>query len=282
MALSRRSARPRYTLLLLVLASVTVITLGYRGGTSSWLSGARRLATDAFAPLQSVAASGFRPVGNFLEGAVRYGALQTDNARLRQQIGQLQAQSAQAQDYQRQVKALTALDHLPFAPGLARIAADVISNAPSNFQDTVELDKGASAGIAVGMPVVTGGGLMGRVVQASSNRSTILLVTDPSSNIGVRFGAKGQLALVSGQGSGTTLAVADVFPPTQLTKGELMTTSGGQGDLFPPGIPVGKVTNATLAPGASQEDVTLAPIVRPDQIQFVDVLVWPAPAASRP
>ncbi|MGH9058701.1 MAG: rod shape-determining protein MreC, partial [Acidimicrobiales bacterium] len=200
MALSRRSARPRYTLALLVLASVTVITLGYRAGGSGWLSGARNVAHDVFAPVQSAATSAFRPVANFFRGAAGYGSLQAENAKLRQENTKLKATAAQASIYQSQSAALHRQVALPFAPGIRKIVTGVISGAPSNFQDTVELDKGTAAGVKVGMPAVSGTGLVGRVVQASSSRSTVQLVTDPSSNTGVRFGSKGLVALATGQG----------------------------------------------------------------------------------
>lgn len=284
MALSRRSTRPRSTLLLLVLASVTIITLGYRGGHSGWLTGARNLARDAFAPLQSATTSALRPVGSFFEGAARYGSLQAENAKLRRQLTRLRATSAQSQLYQRQAAELHRLAHLTFAPTIpVQAVADVIAGSPSNFQDTVELDKGRGAGIQTGMPVVSGSGLVGRVVEASSTRATVALVTDPSSNTGVRYGSAGLVALATGQGEGKPLQVSLVQPGTpksQLFARELMVTSGGTGDLYPAGIPVGTVASATLPPGALQEDVTITPVVHLDQLQFVSVLAWTPPPGA--
>lgn len=281
MALSRRSTRPRFTLILLVLASVTAITLGFRGGEGGWLTSVKNGATDAFAPVQSATLAVVRPIGSFFEGAAGYGSLQAENAHLRARLTQLQAQSAQASDLQRQLSALEGLDHLSFAANIPKVTADVVGLSPSNFQDTVELDKGTASGIAVGMPVISGSGLVGRVVAASTSRATVLMVTDPSSNIGVRFGPKGSLALASGQGSGAPLRISYVDPGTKLATGELMMTSGGAGDLFPPGIPVGQVATHAQAPGALSEDVTLAPMVALDRLQYVDVLRW-APTSGNP
>ena len=52
MATPRRTRRPRTTLLLLVLAAVTIITLDARGTFHPVTSGARAVAGDAFRPLQ--------------------------------------------------------------------------------------------------------------------------------------------------------------------------------------------------------------------------------------
>lgn len=271
---SRRTARPRFTLVILILASVTIITLGYKGGTNGWVSGAKGVAADAFAPVQSAANSVFRPIGNFFAGAARYGSVKSENARLRQEIAALRAQSALASSYHRQAIALEAQDHLAFAGTLHQVVTQVAAGSPSNFQGTIELDKGTDAGIKVGMPAVSGTGLLGRVVSVSRLRATVLLITDPSSQVGVRFGDRGHLAVAVGEGKGRLLAVLDVAPGTRLVRHELMVTSGGQGDLYPAGIPVGTVVSASDSPGALQEAVSLTPFVNLGTEQVVSVLLW--------
>lgn len=271
---SRRSARPRFTLLVLILASVTIITLGYKGASGRWLAGAKGALSSAFAPVQSALGSVFSPIGNFFVGAADYGSLKSQNAKLHQEITRLQAQGAQADTYRRQAQALEQQDHLAFAGNLHQIVTQVVAGSPSSFQDTIQLGKGSDAGVKVGMPAVSGTGLVGRVIAVSSHRSTVLLASDPSSNVGVRFGAKGQLAVATGAGTGRNLTVNFVAPGTRLTRGEVMVTSGGQGDLYPAGIPVGTVASGSQSPGAPQENVTLKPFVNLDRLQFVSVLVW--------
>ena len=71
----------------------------------------------------------------------------------------------------------------------------------------VEIDRGTDAGVDKGMPVVTGAGLVGRVVEASKRRATVLLITDLSSNIGVRLTASGDVGVAKGAGAGNDLPV---------------------------------------------------------------------------
>ncbi len=271
---TRTRTRPRFTLLVLVLASITILTLWYRGAANHWLNGAKGWAADVFAPVQTAVTGAFRPVANFFEGAASYGSLKAQNAKLRQEVTALRAQSALASTYRRQAQALEAQQHLAFAGTLHQVLTDVVAGSPSNFQDTIELDKGTRAGIQVGMPAVSGTGLVGRVIAVSARTSTVLLVTDPTSAVGVRFGSHGTLALAKGQGQGRSLTVDLVDPGTRLVKGEVMVTSGGQGDLYPPGIPVGRVESASVSPGSLQENVTLKPFVNLDQLEFVSVLKW--------
>ncbi len=79
---------------------------------------------------------------------------------------------------------------------------------------------------------------MGQVVQANHHTATVRLITDGQSSVGTRYGATGALAVLNGQGAGKPLD-ADLVPPnTTLTEGEQFVTSGLQGAVYPPGIPV--------------------------------------------
>src|SRR5437868_7134363 len=125
-----------------------------------------------------------------------------------------------------------------------------------------------------GMPVVSGSGLVGRVVVASKSRSTVLLITDPTSNVGVRFGTAGNLAVAAGQGAGAPLRVDLVPPQVPVDKGELMITSGLQQSIYPPGVPIGTVLTTGVPRGSFQQAVTLAPVADLSRLQFVAVMQW--------
>jgi rod shape-determining protein MreC len=270
----RRQSRSRYVLLLLVLTAGTIITLSYRDQANRFTKELRNLASDVYRPIETGFSDAFRPVGNFFRGAFDYGSLKSQNARLRQQIGRLQRQSLSQSDQLRQLQAITALDDLPFAPSLPTVKADVIDSTASNFEMTVRLDRGTGAGVSVGMPVVSGAGLVGRVVQASSRECTVLLITDASSSVGVRDGDV--VGVGTGQGHGHPMRIDYVPPGSPVHSGDVTVTSGLQGSLFPPGIPVGKVTAVSQPPDALQETLQMQPVADLSALQFVDVLKWRA------
>lgn len=275
----RRASRPRFVLILLVLTAGTIITLSYRSAANRDISKVKSYAADVFSPVQRGILGAFRPVANFFRGAFEYGSEQRQNAILRQELANEKGQLAAATDQARQLATLTRLDHLPFAPNLPHVAAEVSATTFSNFQDTVELDRGSASGIRVGMTVVSGAGLVGRVVQVARSTSSVLLITDPSSSIGVRY--QGVVGVANGQGAGASLNVDYVFPPAKgLRRGDVMVTSGMQGSLFPPGIPVGRVSVLATHAGDLQEEVQLSPVVSFAQLQFVDVLDWSSSSAG--
>lgn len=275
----RHAPRSRFVLVLLVLTAGTIITLSYRGQADQYTSRLRGYAIDVFSPVQSGVLGAARPVADFFRGAVEYGSVRRQNAELRQRLGREQRIAAAASDQARQLGAVAKLENLPFAPTLPHIAAEVSDRSFSNFQLTVDLDRGSVSGVRKGMTVVSGEGLVGRVVQVARSRSTVLLLTDPTSSVGVRDGTA--VGVASGGGQSSTLRVAYINPGTPVHKDDVMVTSGLQGSVYPPGIPVGQVKRVAQRIGDLQETVDLAPMADMAQLQFVDILAW-SPATAGP
>jgi rod shape-determining protein MreC len=273
-AVYRRSTRHRFLLVLLVLTSITVITVDVRGGGGGAMESIRRGARDAFAPVQSTADDVINPVSDFFGGLFRYGHLKAENARLRRQLNDARGKVNASSNTERERQELFALQKLTFAGNTPAVAARVVATSPSNFQLTAEIDKGLPAGIQKGMPVVTGSGLVGKVVAVSQERATILLLTDPSFNVGIRLSGSGDVGVARGNGVRQPLPVDLVDVGTKVSGDEVVVTSGLQGSVFPPDIPVGKVRSAKVPPGSLQHEVSIDPLVDLTRLDFVKVLIW--------
>lgn len=272
MAVSRRSARPRFTLLVLILASLTLITLDVRGGGA--IPGLRGRARDLFQPVQSAVSSITHPVTSFLDGVAAYPSLKADNARLRAEIARLQAQQIADQYLQQTNKDLTDLLKLDFVGDIPTVAARVIAGPASNFQLTVVINRGTTSGILKGMPVVAGSGLVGRVESVSANQATVLLLTDASASVGIQFAPSPSVGVASGTGSSRNLAVTLVDPSAAVPVGAVAVTSGLEGSPYPRGIPVGTVRSSVAEVGVQAHVVSLAPVVDFGRLSYVDVLIW--------
>lgn len=278
MALSRRSSRTgrsRFTLVLLVLTSITVLTLDFRG--SGVVDDLRGVATTVFGPLRSAGAWVVGPVADVWDGAFGYGDLEAENEALRQRIDELEGERIQAEAALRDMEVIAELEGLRRWTDLPTVTAAVVGGPLSNFEHTVQLDKGSRQGIAVGMPVVTGAGLAGRVVQVTPSSSVVELVSDPSFQFGVRLAGSGRIGIAHGTGDDRPLVVDGVARNVDVDEGEALTTCGCDRSIFPPDVPVGRVTEITVAPDQLSQVLTVEPAADLDALSYLRVIQWRPP-----
>jgi rod shape-determining protein MreC len=275
-AVTRRTSQ-RLTLVMLVLASITVITLDYRGDARSSIASVRNAARDVLSPVQRLVSDVLHPVGDFFSGAVNYGAARNENQQLQAENGQLRRQLAESGVAEQQLSQLLSQLHLPFVENLKTIPAQVIDESPSNFDLEIEIDRGTGDGVGQGMPVVAGPGLVGSIISAGTHTAMVRLVTDPHSSVGVRFG-NNQFAVAAGQGPNGTLALQFVQSGETVHTGQVVTTSGLLGAAFPADIPVGTVAAVQSTPGTYTQIASVKPYVDFSILQYVTVLQWLPPA----
>jgi rod shape-determining protein MreC len=276
-AASRRNTSQRLTLVILLLASITVITVAYKGEARRAIGSVRNGAADVVSPLQRAVASVLHPVGNFFAGMVDYGGALGENQRLQLEVGQLRRQLIESEQAQAQLDQLRAEQHIPFADGIPEVLGQVISAPSSNFDVTIEIDRGTSNGVGVGMPVVSGVGLVGSVISAGHSTAIVQLLTDPRSEVGVRFGS-GNVALAQGQGETDPLQLQDVSETAFTYRGAPVVTSGLDVAAYPSGIPVGTVSLVRHPGGSLTSEVLVTPLVNLSALQYVAVLQWLSPA----
>jgi rod shape-determining protein MreC len=276
-ALSRRTGRSRFTLILLILTSVTVLTLDFRG--SSAITALRDGASTVFTPARGGAQRVFGPVGDAWNGIWHYNDVRKQNDQLRAEIETLKGQQAQQQDATQQLQAISELDKISQWTTLTGVDARIVAGPLTNFEHTLELDKGSNDGIAVGMPVVTGAGLVGRVTEVEKTRSVVTLLTDPDVVVGVRLFTSQEIGLMHGTGDGQPLTIDEgIDPTTPVPPNELVTTSGEDRAAYPPDVPIGTVTNTALSSDQLRQVLTVQPLADLDNLTFVKVLFWlPAP-----
>lgn len=292
MASPREPGRSRTTIVVLVLISISVIALdaGGFGPVNSVKSG---LGT-VFSPVRAVGDAVFGPVGDAFNGVFNREDLAAENERLREEVDRLRGQQAQAQEAAAALDEMRQALRLPTYEGITSTHAEVVSGGSSNFDRTIQINKGANAGIRRGMPVITAAGLVGRVVEVSLNSAHVQLVTDPEFRVGVKHVISSDIGVAEGRGPDLPLRVAvGLDAATEIHTGDYFTTSGVEHSLFPPGIPVGRATEAVAAaqPAADGEATTtttstttpsrsieqtidLVPAADVDHLRFVSVMLW--------
>jgi rod shape-determining protein MreC len=279
MVVYRRGNR-RSILILLFITSIALITLDVRG--SGPITGVRGVAHDLVAPIASVADNVFSPVGDWIGGVTRAGSLRDENSRLKRELEELKGKAAQNRAFESENEELSKLLDLPYTEDSDAIAARVVSGSPGNFEWTVQIDRGTNDGVAEDTAVVTGAGLVGRVVEASGRRATVLLLRDPESGIAVVTESARTSGIAFGRTGESTLDLDFVDSGVQVDEGELVFTSGRDNSLFPPSIPVARVAKVEKKRGDLEQDIVLRPLVDFDSLEFVKVLRPPTVQSPSP
>lgn len=123
------------------------------------------------------------------------------------------------------------------------VAAKVISYSNNNWYDTIEINKGSADGIQEGDCVITGKGVVGRVLDVGANWSTVSSVINTGSSTGIRVSRTGDIGVVEGDGElcmEGVCRVSFIENNSGLIVGDILETSGS-GGIYPPGYVVGSI-----------------------------------------
>jgi rod shape-determining protein MreC len=274
--------RRRAVLLLLVAASLTLLSLYYREGSSGGpLHGTENVVSTIFSPISSVADRALKPARDLVNWFHTTFDARGERARLQDQVADLRDQLARQQTQQGEVKELAALDELTSGgivpDGTTPVTARVVGRSPTVWYSTVTIDRGSGDGIRVDDPVVAAQGLAGKITQTTSNTSQVTLITDADSAVTARIQPGGATGVVEPNvGNPNDLQLDFLERGTQIAEGQMVVTAGFStgdlGSIFPPGIPIGHITTATVEEQQAYQRVHLAPFADLRDMDFVKVL----------
>ncbi len=122
------------------------------------------------------------------------------------------------------------------------IFAKVLMDKQSPYLKSVVLNKGTKDKVKIGMAIVDGVYLVGKIIEVNYTNSRALLLSDLNSKIPVLLEPIGMQAVASGTGKnyGVIEYTKEEYKDEINTKSLVVYTSG-LGGLFKPGIPVGKI-----------------------------------------
>ena len=275
MALVQRGVRSRATLGLLVAATLTLVTIDSRG--AGVVDGPRRGALSALSSARGATDGVTSPVVDVWNGVFSYGEVEAENAELRARVAELEGQAVGSASAQAQLDELRELQGLTLVGDLQRVTAEITRGAPTNFDRSVEINRGSADGLERGMPVLTAAGLAGRVVEVTANSAIVSLITDPDMAVGVRLVASGDVGVARGTGPDRPLHIdAGISDSTTVELGEIVVTSGLVGGRYPADLPVGRVSSVREGDGSLTRELRVEPLAELDRLRFVEVVLWVA------
>ena len=162
--------------------------------------------------------------------------------------------------------------------GYKHIAAEIIGKDPGNIFNTFIINKGRNQGIEKDMPVVAfqNGfqGLVGKIVEVSTNTAKILPLFDPQCFVSARLQSSRYEGLINGNGDATSsLHMRHVHKRAreETRFGDLVVTSGLM-SIYPKGIFIGKVLSFSAQEWDTSLDIEIEPIIDFSRLEYVFVL----------
>jgi rod shape-determining protein MreC len=269
--------RRRAVLLLLVVLSLLLLTIYFGEAPSGRLHSVQRGFLTVVSPIQDGANKALKPVRDLFGGISDTFHAKSQRNQLRKQVDKLRRELVADQAEQRTYHQLLSLYHLDqlSVNNYRPITATVVAKSPNIWYSTVNIDKGAAAGVRVNDPVVNGEGLVGKVAQVASDGAQVDLITDSTMGVSARIGTGTVTGIVQPKVGDPNALLLQYLPVnTPAVGGEYVVTSGtlssGDDSLYPPGIPIGQVTSVNEETG--YRSVNVHPLVNLHNLDVVQVL----------
>jgi rod shape-determining protein MreC len=269
--------RRRAVLALLVLSSFALLTATY--GQSS--GGLQRGVSAVFGPLQEGADRALKPARDLVNWFDETFEARGENDRLRSELADVNKRAVEGEvavQEADQLAKLLKLDRSGAIPsGYEPVTGRVIARSPTVWYSTVAIDKGTGAGVKVDDPVVNGDGLVGRISSATKGTAQVTLITDPSSAVSGKVVPTGVQGIIKPEVGNPDDLILDFLDASKtIHQGQDVVTAGWRGEglasLFPPNIPVGRITDAGIVEQQATQQVHMRPFADMRSLDILQVL----------
>jgi rod shape-determining protein MreC len=180
---------------------------------------------------------------------------------------QIQQLSEQAAESSRLRAMLEFKNQLPFQT----VAAEVIASSPGENSNAIFIGKGADEGLTSDLAVITPEGVVGKTIAVFSRSSQVLLLTDPSSGVGVMLEKTRVQGVLKGDSQNLCL-VRYIMNEEPVSSGEAVLTSGLD-QIYPKGLRVGTVVGTSA--GNIYKNVEVKPAADLSRLETVLVVLKP-------
>ena len=233
----------------------------------------RGAALDATAPVTGGLREVTDTVGGIFTGAGNYWDAAHQNAKLKHERALMLQRIVEAKAISQENRELKAALQLREHSRQPVAAGRIVGSSFSSPRRFAILSAGSSDGVRVGMPVRSPAGLIGRVIDAGSLASRVLLVSDRSSIIPAKILRTGQPVISQGRGDGTVDLRPLEVGRNPFKRGDIVITSG-TGGLYAPLVPIARVVRL------DDDGAVAVPLADPGSTSFAIVEPPYEPAAN--
>jgi rod shape-determining protein MreC len=282
---TQREIRQRAPIWLAILLLTNLVIMAVDARDSVTRQRMLRVWIQALAsPAQSISSGASGAGTNFVRQIVNFRSTANENERLKQELSTTLLELRNAQQATAENERLKSLLNLKEQTGYDQVTARVIARDSSSWFNTITIDRGSSSGIALNMPVVTGSGIVGRVIALSPWTAQVMMVTDEKAAAGAivgQLGGSGALGSVRGVGEKGLIEMRYVSGLEKVEVGDYILTTG-QDSIYPPGLTVGEVVQVKPGTATLAHEILIRPGAKLDQLEDVAVLLYHAPPRPAP
>jgi len=235
-------------------------------------------------PAQNLTAGASGASTNFVREIINFRSTADENERLKQALAIAERDLRNARQGAAENDRLKGLLNLREQTGYDQVPARVIARDPSIWFNTITINRGSSSGITLNMPVITAGGIVGRVIALSPWTAQVMMVTDEKAAAGAivgQLGESGALGSVRGLGNTGLIEMRYVSGLEKVEVGDYILTTG-QDNIYPPGLSVGEVVQVKHGTATQPHQILVKPGAKLDQLEEVAVLLYHPPQRPAP
>ena len=216
---------------------------------------------------------------NYFSSISNLRSAQSENDVLKQRVQELEVELKSREDLNSENERLRGLLDLKEKGKFKVLNARIIGRDPSVWFDSSIVNRGSLDGVKLNMPVVTGGGLVGRVTAVSPLTSQIDLITRDKSGVGGivgEIGGSNALGVVSGTSKRNVVEMRYVPGSIDVQVGQIVYTSGQDG-IYPAGLKIGEIVHVEPGSATTPHQISIRPASRIDSMQEVAILLYEPP-----
>ena len=231
--------------------------------------------------VQSPVTSVSSGVGNYFSSISNLRSAQSDNDLLKQRVQELELEIRGKDDLTAENDRLRALLSLKENSKYKVLTARIIGRDPSVWFDSSIINRGSLDGVKLNMPVVSDGGLIGRVTAVGPLTAQFDLITRDKSGVGAIVGEIGSsniLGVVAGTSKQDLVEMRYVSGSAEVQPGQMVYTTGQDG-IYPAGLKIGEIVEVRSGSATVPHQIFIRPSAGINTIKEVGVLLY-EPAAK--
>jgi rod shape-determining protein MreC len=219
-------------------------------------------------------------VSNYFSSIYNLRSAQSENDLLKQRVQELELEIRGRDALTSEHARLRALLNLTEHSKYTVLTARIIGRDPSVWFDSSIINRGSLDGVKLNMPVVSDGGLIGRVTAVSPLTAQVDLITRDKSGVGGVIGEIGTsniLGVIAGTSKRDLVEMKYVSGSADVQPGQQVYTTGQDG-IYPAGLKVGEIVEVRSGSATVPHQIFIRPSAGINSIKEVGVLLYEPPA----